>query len=106
MNTKAIFKDDPENMPPPEIPESIKQWNWGAFLLSWIWSLGNGVPLGLLALIPGVNIIMMFVLGFKGNLWAWKSCEPKNEYDFHSTQKKWVIAGLIGWTLMFIKIFL
>ncbi len=23
------------------IPDGIKGWSWGAFLLSWIWAIGN-----------------------------------------------------------------
>ena len=55
------------------IPPEIEGWNWGAFLFSWIWSLGNSVWIGLLALIPYVGFIMHFVLGVKGNKWAWEN---------------------------------
>ena len=39
----------------PPIPDDLNRWNWGAFFLTWIWSLGNAVWIGLIALIPGVG---------------------------------------------------
>ncbi len=56
-----------------EVPAEIKKWNWGAFFLSWIWGIGNQVWISLLGLIPIVNIVMIFVLGAKGNEWAVES---------------------------------
>ena len=53
-----------------ELPDELKGLNWGAFLLNWIWGLGNRTYIALLALIPLVNFVMMFVLLFKGNKWA------------------------------------
>jgi hypothetical protein len=41
-----------------EIDKVISQWNWGAFLLGPIWSIGNKVRFGIIAWIP---IIAMFV---------------------------------------------
>jgi len=26
---------------PAEVPDEIDRWNWGAFLLNWIWGIGN-----------------------------------------------------------------
>ncbi len=54
------------------IPKEVRGWNWGAFLLNWIWGMGNGVWISLLALIPFVGIIMAIVLGVKGSEWAWR----------------------------------
>jgi zinc-ribbon domain len=69
--------------------KNIQGWNWGAFLLSWIWSIGNGVWIGLLALIPYVGFIMAIVLGVKGNEWAWKQKQWKSVEDFKKTQSTW-----------------
>jgi hypothetical protein len=38
---------------------------------------------------------MMFVLGAKGNEWAWEKRRWDSVESFHSTQRKWAIAGLI-----------
>ena len=53
------------------VPAEITGWNWGAFLLNWIWAIGNRVWIGLLGLVFG--IIMAIILGAKGNEWAWQS---------------------------------
>jgi hypothetical protein len=77
------------------VPAEVKRWNWGAFLLTWIWGIGNQVWIALIALIPIVGLIMMFVLGAKGNEWAWEKRRWDSVESFHSTQRKWAIAGLI-----------
>ncbi|OUR86904.1 hypothetical protein A9Q81_27640 [Gammaproteobacteria bacterium 42_54_T18] len=79
------------------------KWNWGAFIFSWIWGLCNGVPLALLTLIPGVNFIMPFVLGFNGDKWAWENKEWASYDQFRAVQKKWSITGgvLIGFMVLF-----
>ena len=77
------------------VPAEVKKWNWGAFLLTWIWGIGNQVWIALIALIPIVGIVMMFVLGAKGNEWAWEKRRWDSVESFHSTQRKWAIAGLI-----------
>lgn len=71
------------------IPASVAGWSWGAALLSWIWAIGNGVWIGLLSLVPIVNIVMFFVLGSKGREWAWKSGKWDNLEHFNRVQKKW-----------------
>ncbi len=57
----------PATLDPKVIPPEIRRWNWGAFLLNWIWGIGNQTYIALLALIPGVNLVMLFVLGAKGS---------------------------------------
>jgi len=54
------------------VPQEIMGWNWGAFFLSWIWSIGNSVWIGLLSLVPCLGFIMVIVLGVKGSEWAWQ----------------------------------
>ena len=34
------------------IPPGVAGWSWGAFLLNWIWAIGNRTWIGLLALVP------------------------------------------------------
>lgn len=78
-----------------EVPEEIKKWNWGAFFLSWIWGIGNQVWIALLALIPFVNIVMIFVLGAKGSEWAWKAKEWQSVEHFKRVQRLWAIWGTV-----------
>jgi hypothetical protein len=79
------------------VPDEILGWNWGAFFLNLIWSIGNSVWIGLLMLVPGVNIVMMFVLGAKGSEWAWKNKRWNSIEHFKSTQGSWAKVGLILW---------
>ncbi len=76
------------------IPDGIKGWSWGAFLLNWIWAIGNKTWVGLFAIIPYVGLIMAIVLGFKGREWAWKNKEWESIDHFNSVQKKWSFLGV------------
>jgi hypothetical protein len=88
-------------------PAELNKFNWGAFLLSWIWSIGNSVWIGLLALISPISLIMMFVLGFKGNEWAWKAKKWDSVEHFKTVQAKWTKWGIIIYiasTIIFVLI--
>jgi len=86
---------------PPEIPPELDRWNWGAFLLNWIWGIGNSVFIALLMFVPLVNIVMFFVLGARGSRWAWRNRAWRDPEHFRSVQRKWAIAGVIVWIGMF-----
>ena len=77
------------------VPEEVKGWNWGAFVLTWIWGICNGVLIALLSLIPLFNFIWAFVLGVKGNEWAWRNKKWDSVEHFKSTQRSWNIAGIV-----------
>ncbi len=77
------------------VPEDVKEWNWGAFWLTWVWGLGNRTYIALFAVIPFVNIFMMFYLGARGNELAWENNYWYNVYDLHQEQKRWAIGGWI-----------
>ena len=85
-------------------PEEIKGWSWGASSLNWIWGIANRVWISLLIFIPLVNIVMFFVLGFKGNEWAWKAQKWESVEVFKAHQRKWnfwgiiiLLLGALGW---------
>jgi len=75
------------------VPSEIKKWSWGAFWLNWVWGINNRTYIALLMFLPLVNIVMMFVLGAKGNQWAWQNKEWKDIEHFKRIQKKWAITG-------------
>lgn len=85
------------NKPPgePPIPEGIRGWSWGAFWFNWIWAIFNKTWIGLLALIPVVNLIMMVVLGVKGREWAWQNKPWRSIDEFNRVQRKWSRASWI-----------
>ena len=89
-NTQIIA--DPEPVPP-----EIDRWNWGAFLLNWIWGIGNNTYIALLTLIPFVGLVMPFVLGAKGSAWAWRNGRWDSVAHFRRVQRQWAIWGAIIW---------
>src|ERR1019366_10250458 len=41
------------------VPPELDRWNWGAFLLNWIWGIGNNTFIALLMFVPVVNIVAL-----------------------------------------------
>jgi hypothetical protein len=87
----------PPPIMPATIPPELDRWNWGAFLLNWIWGVGNNTFIALLCFIPGVGIIMVFVLGAKGSRWAWRNGRWDSIEHFKRTQRLWAIWGVVIW---------
>lgn len=105
------------------VPKEIKGWNWGAFLLTWIWGLSHRVLISLLIPISimistiaislwGLYhitrvpfllilslvcfiIISMFVLGIKGNEWAWRAKHYDSIKGFKNRENKWSIIAIL-----------
>ena len=91
-----------------EIPVEIKGWNWGAFLLNWIWGISNNTYIALLMFVPLINIAMPFVLGAKGNTWAWQNKKWDDINHFKGVQKRWRNWGLIviiAYSVFYIALF-
>ncbi len=81
------------------VPDEVKGWNWGAFMFSFIWGIGNRTYLPLLTLIPIFNIVWVFVVGFKGNGWAWQKGNYQDVATFKAVQRTWNTAGLVQFIL-------
>ncbi len=88
------YAGQPKDTP---IPPNLDRWNWGAFLLNWIWGIGNSTYIALLMFVPVVNIVMIFVLGAKGSKWAWKNRFWVDEAHFVKSQRNWARAGVAAW---------
>lgn len=84
------------------VPAAVKGWNWGAFMFSFVWGIGNRTYLPLLTLIPVFNIFWVFVVGFKGNGWAWQKGNYHDVATFQAVQKTWNRAGLVQFILIII----
>ena len=82
------------------VPPEIDRWNWGAFLLNWIWGLGNHTFIALLALVPVVNLAVVFILGAKGSTWAWRNKRWASVQAFQHAQRRWTRAALIVYALL------
>jgi hypothetical protein len=79
------------------VPPEIRRWNWGAFLLNWIWGAANGVYIAFLMFVPLVNVVMIFVLGAKGSEWAWRKERWRDVAHFRRVQRLWAIWGFVAW---------
>ncbi|MBT7944005.1 MAG: hypothetical protein HN719_11720, partial [Alphaproteobacteria bacterium] len=77
------------------LPEELGGLNWPAFFLHFIWGIGNKTYIALLMFIPFVNLVMPFILLFKGNKWAWANKSWDNVDHFRRVQRKWATATLI-----------
>lgn len=97
-----------------KVPAAVAgKFNWGVFLLTWIWGLYHKkyltlimIPLGFLVYIPFVGWLIPLGVGIwfgiKGNEWAWQGRRYNSIAQFHESQKKWAIAGIIVIVLLFV----
>ncbi len=98
------------------LPDELRHFNWGAFLLSWVWAVNNKVWIGLiilvislLSMISSVSSIFSLlafvgslILGFKGNRLAWRYRKFENLDQFKLVQKAWARWGVIIFVLVFV----
>ncbi len=77
------------------LPDGVKGWSWGAFLLNWIWAIGNRTWIGLFALTPYLGFIFAVLLGIKGRQWAWQNKRWESVEHFQQVQKKWSYWAVI-----------
>lgn len=91
---------------PPEAGDALeaelRKWNWGAFLLVWIWGLGNGVYRSFLTLVPFYGIYEWIMLGRNGNRWAWENGSWDSVETFRSKQRTWAKWGVGVWVAFWI----
>lgn len=77
-----------------DLPDGIAGWSWGGFVFSWIWAAANGTWLGLLALIPGIGLIVRVMLGVNGRKWAWQNKRWDSVEHFNRVQRRWSIVAI------------
>ena len=77
------------------VPGEIDRWNWGAFLLNWIWGIGNNTDIAFLMFVPLVFFVVPFVLGAKGSSWAWRNKRWDSIDQFKAVQRNWARWGVI-----------
>ena len=71
------------------------KWNWGAFALTIAFASGNKAYLGLLGLVPFLNLFWVFVAGFKGEDWARDANTYGSEAEFRAVMDSWNRAGFV-----------
>lgn len=77
------------------LPQELRGFNWGALMLTFLWSINMRAWIGLLSLIPYVGFIVHIVAGFKGNEWAWQNRRWESIQQFKDVQKAWTIWGVV-----------
>lgn len=76
------------------VPDGVKGWSCGAFLLSAIWAIWNKTWYGLLAGIPFLGLIVAIKLGLNGRESAWQNVHWDSLEHFNKIQKRWSICGI------------
>lgn len=76
-------------------PPGVKGWSWGAFLLNWIWAVGNKTWIGLLCFVPYIGFLVSIYLGVKGRELAWRNRRWDSLDHFNRIQRKWSVWGLV-----------
>lgn len=97
-----------------QVPPDVKGWNWGGFLMTWIWGIGNNVWIALIAILgmlPGVGwlitIAMRIILGIKGSEWAWQNKKWDSVEHFKRVQRTWMWWGIgliAAWFILVIAV--
>ena len=84
------------------LPAELDGWNWGAFLLSWIWGIGHSVWISFLvfaSIVPVIGWVIsigtMIYLGMKGNELAWQHRKFESVEQFKAVQAAWTKWGVI-----------
>lgn len=122
INQEVVFNQQPVSFPNErniDIEKAKNSWNWGAFLLSWIWALGHAcwwpfIVILILLLMSYITIVLIFplgvsfliminlfqialsiYLGIKGNSIAWENGCFENIDHFRRKERGWTIAGVI-----------
>lgn len=89
-----------------DIPKELNEFNWGAFILTFIWGVKHKAWITLLAIpliyfqLPlGLNWILLIVLqfycGFRGNMWAYQVDWWMSPKDFRQNQMRWGAIAII-----------
>ncbi|MDR2465640.1 MAG: hypothetical protein LBD38_05145 [Streptococcaceae bacterium] len=73
----------------------VPKWNWAASGLTWMWGIGNNVPLMIIGVIPIANIVMMILGGLNGYKWLRETGKYASDEEMMKDQKVWNTIGLI-----------
>lgn len=96
-------QQEPQAAPGDAVPPEIQGFNIAAFLMNWVWCLGNrlwvwGIVVLIVAFIPIVQIANLGIaiyLGIKGNELSWKTGRFTNVQQFKDTQRVWAIVSIV-----------
>ena len=105
-NSQQTAQDSYNNTNEKVLPPEYRNFNWGAFLATWIWGVCNKSYLTLLIFAGSIVSIIPFVgwfvplgmsiwFGIKGNEWAWQNKEWESLEQFNEVQRKWAMWSAI-----------
>lgn len=88
--------------------ERLRQFNWGAFMFTWLWGIHHRkhillllIPLGLMfSATPAASVAFFAVdvwIGMQGNQWAWESERFATLEDMVACEEAWHRAAM--WAL-------
>ena len=93
--TPQLLMSNEEDTVPEGKIENLNMWNWGAFLLAPLWTLTFKLEKwAILTFVPGVNIVVVIYLGFRGNRLAYKKSAVRNVDQFMKLQEHWCKSGI------------
>jgi hypothetical protein len=101
VQTAPVAAPAPE---PSDLEAELKKWNWGAFLLTFIWGMAHGVMRSFLVFVPFYGFYEWFMLGLHGNRWAWEKRRWESVEKFHQSQRSWAKWGIIVTGVIFLII--
>jgi hypothetical protein len=81
------------------VPKEVKGWSCGAFFLGAAWGVPNKVWSSLFGLLPIACFFMPFLLGARGNEWAWQSRKWESVDHFRRSQRKWMYWGIASFVV-------
>jgi len=94
----------------PALLPYVQGWNWGAFVISWIWAFSHQLPgwgvgmllLNLASWIPVIGFPFSLIglglaiyLGIKGNELAWRQRPFQGLEHFRATERVWRTWGIV-----------
>lgn len=80
---------------------TMPRWNWGAFLMTWMWAWGHRMWLTLV-LSLFTPIVGNIVLGLSGSQLAWRFRSFAGIEEFRKVQRAWAKWGIVYWALVVI----
>lgn len=88
----------------PQQGQPLTKWNWGAFMMSILFGFGNKAYLTLLCFVPFLNMVWIFISGFKGEEWSWNSGCYDEQKSFRAAMDSWNRAGFVSFIIALIAI--
>ncbi|MGL5085850.1 MAG: hypothetical protein ACRC68_09085 [Clostridium sp.] len=90
---KTFMKLDP---PAKDLPQELQGWNWGAFILTWIWGVTHNSFNTLVVFIPYIGWLYGFMCGYKGSEWLWNSRDWNSVEECQEEIRRWNKYGFIA----------